>query len=174
MASTEYHKNIIYEQIDTAISINELMPILQFMELETIKNVMKSQLETIVSNEISNIFYKSLSIENILPLDIIQHITSFNNLRNIKSVSKTFNKCYEKNKNIKSQQIEKEFLCKMNMNKNENNNTWIVDKNRTKLNEKEIKSKYKGPINNLSDAINNTNSGDKILVYNGKYSSSCS
>eukprot|EP01084_Bolivina_argentea_P057508 105080_1 len=113
MSTALYQKNMICQHIDKAASINDIVQMLQFISLQAIKNTIKENIETMSSNEISNVFYSSLSIESILPIDLIQNIISFNNLSNIKSVSKTFNQCYQKNKNIQSKQTEKRFLSKI-------------------------------------------------------------
>eukprot|EP01084_Bolivina_argentea_P048166 88755_1 len=167
MAMSQCQKNMIYQHIDQATSINDVAQMLQFIELQTVKDTLKQQIETISSTEISNIFYASLSIESILPFDLIQHITSFNNLSNIKSVSETFNKCYQKNRNIQSKQRAAQCLSQIQI--NETHNTWIVDQLRTKLNNKELSLKCKGPLNQVEDAIKSADTGDVILIYNGSY-----
>ncbi len=67
-------------------------------------------MHTIIQSD-DKYIYNSLSIKTVLPSGIIQHIAAFNNLSNIKSMSKICNKCYQNNPHA----------IKLNQNKEKNN-----------------------------------------------------
>eukprot|EP01083_Nonionella_stella_P207021 752467_1 len=158
---TSHQKNTLCNTINEATSLNDLIPLLKCIELDTMQNILTNQIQTMKSNQISNTYFSSLSIETVLPIDIIQHIISFNNISHIKYVSKTFQNCYNNNQKIQLKQRKQQILSLIKWNETIHK-TWIVDNTRTELNNNEIALKYQPSIfNNISDAINTAKSGDK-------------
>eukprot|EP01083_Nonionella_stella_P151623 484721_1 len=96
-----FRRNMILERITEADSIDDLIPLLHSIELTTIQNILQQNVKQMDEPGISNLFCSPLSIERILPVDIIGHITSFHNGSQIRSVSKTFNQCYQQNRKKK-------------------------------------------------------------------------
>eukprot|EP01084_Bolivina_argentea_P230996 389675_1 len=120
---------------------------------------------------------RELSITDIIPEAVIEYILLFTDSTDIKCINKIFKKRYENNINNKLNQrksiIENETLIPKVSFENNMNKTWIVHPTRKTLNEEEFANGYCGPINDLIDTINNkAQSGDKILVYNGRYNES--
>eukprot|EP01083_Nonionella_stella_P276136 938159_1 len=102
-----FRRNMILERINEADSIDDLVPLLHAIELTAIQNILQHNVKQMDEAGISNMFCSSLSIERILPVDIIGHITSFDNGSQIRSVSKTFNQCYQQNRKREIQKKKK-------------------------------------------------------------------
>eukprot|EP01084_Bolivina_argentea_P230995 389672_1 len=120
---------------------------------------------------------RQLSITDIIPEAVIEYILLFIDSTDMKCINKTFKKSYESHMNKQLNQrksiIENETLIPKVSFENNMNKTWIVHPTRKTLNEEEFANGYCGPINDLIDTINNkAQSGDKILVCNGRYSES--
>eukprot|EP01083_Nonionella_stella_P280278 953446_1 len=154
-------RNMTLEQINQAQSLFDLIPMLHVIGLSTIQDILTQKVKQMDVTDISNLFCASLSIEKILPIDVIGHITSFHNMSQIKSVSRTFNKCYQQNRKREIQKREKHIAS--------TTRTHVVDSTRTELNENENRLKYNGPFRDLFDAVQIANDGDTILVYEGTY-----
>eukprot|EP01083_Nonionella_stella_P172423 591704_1 len=162
-------RNMILERINEADSIDDLIPLLHAIELTAIQDILQQKVKQMNEADISNLFCSSLSIEKILPTDIIGHITSFHNMSQTQSVSKTFKKCYHQNKQKQIQKREMHIASKLNRIL-DTTTTYVVDPNRTELNDNEKRLKYHGPMHDLLDVIINTASnGDTILVHDGTY-----
>ena len=102
------------EQVNNAQNVQELISIFQeCYDLKTLKHSINQQIYTLNENQTKSMYYKSVSIESILPTDILQNVLSFNHLDDIKSVSKTFKTCMNKNKH----QLNKQEYLKFNVNK---------------------------------------------------------
>eukprot|EP01083_Nonionella_stella_P100240 282425_1 len=164
-----FRRNMVLEQINESKSIHDLIPILHAFELTTVQDILKQKVKQMNATDVSSLFCSSLSIEKILPVDIIGHITSFYNMLQVKAVSKTFNKCYHQNKKREIQQREKRIASKLNIDHNPTATTYIVDANRTQLNENEKRMKYHGPMHGLLETINIASNGDTILLCGGTY-----
>eukprot|EP01084_Bolivina_argentea_P115598 205546_1 len=130
---------------------------------------MKENANKLQPQQIRSVFYASSSIEDILPPELIQHIVSFNHMKpmNIKAVNKTFKTLCDKSENIELKHRENEIKSKIGT--TQNNQTWIVHPIRQILTVKEIKLGYKGPMNNLEDTLEQCQSGDTIIIHDGKY-----
>eukprot|EP01083_Nonionella_stella_P064116 166835_1 len=163
-----FRRNMVLDQINESKSIHDLIPILHAFELTTVQDILKQKVKQMNATDVSSLFCSSLSIEKILPLDIIGHITSFYNMLQVKAVSKTFNKCYHQNEKREIQEREKRIASKLNIDGNSTTTTYIVDSTRTELSQNEKRLKYHGPMHDLLDVIINTASnGDTILVHDG-------
>eukprot|EP01083_Nonionella_stella_P266529 901510_1 len=116
----DYRQNMLHQRINQATSINDILPMLHHIELQTLKDILTDKINKMTMNETSKLFNASLSMETILPSDLIQHIMSFHNISNSKYVSKTFNKCHQKNKAIELKKKEKTFISTIQTNINTN------------------------------------------------------
>eukprot|EP01083_Nonionella_stella_P163322 537224_1 len=170
MADTQFRNNAIRKLIHDATTVHDLIPMLHLIELATLQNLLKQKVQQMDVSESSHVFCSAVSIENILPMDIIRHIASFHNMSRIASVSKTFNQCYLQNQKKEIQNRETYIASKIRITGHPIT-TFIVDPSRTKLSENEMKLQYKGPMNDLADAIAVANDGDRILLYEGTYGS---
>eukprot|EP01083_Nonionella_stella_P100242 282427_1 len=164
-----FQRNVILNHINEAKSINDLIPMLRAIELTAVQDILKQRVKQMDTAEETSKLFCSLSMEMVLPDDIIGHITSFYNMSQLQAVSKTFNKCYHQNKKREIQQREKRIASKLNIDHNPTATTYIVDANRTQLNENEKRMKYHGPMHGLLETINIASNGDTILLCGGTY-----
>eukprot|EP01083_Nonionella_stella_P282478 961209_1 len=148
--ATEFRANMIIEHINRAQSVHDLLPMLHLIELASIKDILKQQVRKLDVTETSNVFCASLSMEQILPTDIIQHITSFYNTSQIQTVSKTFNACHQQNMRRELQKRERKIMSEIQSDRK--CNTFTCKK-----------------AHELEEAIEMANHGDTILVYDGLY-----
>eukprot|EP01083_Nonionella_stella_P064118 166844_1 len=163
-----FQRNVILNHINEAKSINDLIPMLRAIELTAVQDILKQRVKQMDTAEETSKLFCSLSMEMVLPDDIIGHITSFYNMLQVKAVSKTFNKCYHQNEKREIQEREKRIASKLNIDGNSTTTTYIVDSTRTELSQNEKRLKYHGPMHDLLDVIINTASnGDTILVHDG-------
>jgi len=159
-------KSLLLKRINEATSISDIVSMVDLLDLEEIKRALTSRINA--SDFIpSRMFYQSVSIDQIFPRDVIQHIASFNEASDTKSVSKAFNKCTQQNEHLRIRERKKEIASIIGT--NEESQTWIVHPTRTELTEQESDSKYKGPINDLSKAIHISKHGDTMLLHEGEY-----
>ena len=81
------------------------MPILQACyNLDNLKHCINQRICELNKNEINSIYYNAMSLEYVLPTDVLQHVLLFNHSEDIQTVSKTFKQCMDKNKNILHEQ----------------------------------------------------------------------
>ena len=161
---------MLMERIDRATSITDLIPMIKHIDLGEIKRILKCKIDSPMSDsQQSEMFFDSVSIEQSLPTDVLQHITSFNKAFEIKAVSKTLNKCYEQNAKHEIKRRKDKSMSIVG--KREHSKTWLVHPDRAELSEDERRSlpTFEGPINDLQKAINMAKPGDDILLYGGGY-----
>ena len=152
----DLHESSIIDKIENVSSLSELITIIKCMsnhiDLNHLKNVLKDTVIHAKSSDTTRMYYSMMNIETLLPIDIIQHIESFNNTPCIKFVSKKFKKCFDLNE---SQQLrQRESLIKTELNVTEENKIWHIND---------------GDSYTLETAIQESNHGDTILINNGTY-----
>ena len=170
MSMKEERRILLLERIDRASSITDLMPMLKHVDLGEIKRMLKCKIDSPMSDKRqSEIFFDSVSIEQCLPTDVLQHISSFNEAWDIKEVSKTFNKCHRQNARHEVKRKETKIMSVIG--KAKHSQTWLVHPTLTDVtNDERTKLPiFEGPINDLQEAINRAQDGDDILLYGGKY-----
>eukprot|EP01083_Nonionella_stella_P090731 253510_1 len=172
MALNSKVKHLLSARVSDAQSINDIMPLLKSIPFEEIQEAILQVIAVLDTNTANDIKYKSLSMTDILPDDIMQHIVSFTDSLNMKYINKPFYTCYNKNKLLELKQrqciIEKHVLpC--NVQYQQHNDTWIIHPTRNHLDSEEIAKGYKGPLNDLRDVVDAVKSGDKLLFHDGKY-----
>ena len=156
----EQQKQSLLKRIDEATSISDIMPMIKYIDLGEIKRILKCKIDASGSEQ-SQMFYDSISIDQVLPMDVIQHITSFNYASETKLVSKAFNKCTKQNENQRTKKREQDIASIIGI--NEESKTWVITSKRTELTEQEKEQKYNGPINNFLSAMDMAKNGDTLL-----------
>ena len=150
------HQSTIIDMIEDTTSFCDLTPIMQRMsdsiDLNELKRVLKDAVIQAKSSDAAKMYYSMMDIQGLLPIDILQHIESFNHATCNKSVSKRFKKCFESNEN--KQLKERESLIKTELNVTEDNKIWNIND---------------GDIDTLKTAIQESNPGDTILINNGTF-----
>eukprot|EP01083_Nonionella_stella_P102206 290584_1 len=143
-------KHLLYKRVANATTTCDIIPLLRFIPLDAIQDTILTVIHGMDTETANEIQYKCLSISDILPDDLIQHIVSFSDSLGIKYINKAFNNCYNKNKALeliqRPQSIEK-FVFNPSyptVKYEEHNKTWIIHPTRTHLNSEEIANGYTG------------------------------
>eukprot|EP01083_Nonionella_stella_P180185 641881_1 len=165
-------KQLLCERVRNSQSTNDIIQLLRFIPLEAIEDAIVDAIRDLDTNTVNEIQYKCLSMTDILPDDITQHILSFSDSLNMKYINKAFNNGYNKNRALQLKQRQ-HIIAKHEFNPivryEEHNTTWVIHPTRTHLNSQEIANGYKGPLNKLKDVNDAVRSGDKLLFYDGNY-----
>eukprot|EP01083_Nonionella_stella_P193520 714669_1 len=138
MAAIQFRRNMMLEQINEATSVvstrshsnSDVYSSVHLIELSALQDILRQKLQQTETSDIPNLFCTPLSIEKILPIDIIGYITSFYNMSRIQSVSQSFNKCYQQNKKREIHQREM-VIADTIQSKDGHSRTLIVDPTRT-------------------------------------------
>eukprot|EP01083_Nonionella_stella_P097431 273868_1 len=170
---TQKAKQLLYNRVSNAKSINDILPLLHLIPLEPIQDVVLNAIMALDPNTANDIQYKCLSVTDILPQDIIQHIVSFGDSLKTKYINKAFNNGYTKNQRLQLTQLQQiidthEFNPTIPQYE-EGNKTWILHPTRTHLNSDEITKGYEALLNDLNEVRDVVQSGDKLLFHDGEY-----
>eukprot|EP01083_Nonionella_stella_P011706 33231_1 len=95
-----------------------------------------------------------------VPKNLGHQTAVFHNRSQVQSVSKTFKKCYHQNQKNQIQKREMHIASRLNIDAKDITTTYVVDPNRTELNDNEKRLKYHGPMDDLFEAINIASNGD--------------
>merc|ERR1712130_943968 len=114
----------------------------KFINLEEIKRILKCKIDAISDSEQMQMYYESTSLEQVLPMDVIQHITIFNESRETNVISKSFNKCTQQNEQNRIK--ARENAIRSLIGTTEESQTWILHPTRKELTAQEKGQNYKG------------------------------
>eukprot|EP01084_Bolivina_argentea_P059146 107962_1 len=163
-----YYKRLLNSFVDKSDCGMDIISLLPFINIDSLQQFLKNEIKQFNDDTARKAYYESVSIMDILPDDIMQHIISFNLDSKSRFVNKQCNKqVNQENKKFVTEQ-HNAFNPIIPFKKNINN-TWIINKDRKILNETEIENGYKGPIESIDEAIEKCQSGDKLLISDGKY-----
>ena len=182
-ATVQSMKEQIQHRITTAPDVYDLLPIMQFLSLSAIKEFVTDQIDHDLESldpedpedTYREIYYNGLSITDILPGDVVQHIISFNDVCRHKAVSKTWKSLSEKSEMTQMRELYRATIVDES-HEHESAVTWIVHPKRKHLNTVEIELGYKGPLT-IDLALYHIEKelfgdGDRLLLHDGTYESS--
>eukprot|EP01083_Nonionella_stella_P045317 121761_1 len=165
-------KQLLCELVCNAQSTKDITHLLELIPLEVIQNAILEALRSLDTNTANDIGYKCLSITDVLPDDITQKFLSFSDSLCMKYVNKAFNNCHNKNKalelNRRQQMIDKHPFNPIVVFE-PHNKTWVIDPKRSHLSSEEIAKGYKGPLTEFKHILDDVQSGDRLLFYDGHY-----
>ena len=154
--------------IDQANDVGDLIGIIKQVPLQRVKDFVKQHVRTVESTEpdaLCPMFHKSFPIDRILSTDAIQTVLSFlPNQSTLKSVNKHFNQMVLDNETLRKRARTRNIASQFN-----GSNVWLVDPKRENLNADEKQKGIKGPIASLQKALECIESGDKILLAEGRH-----
>eukprot|EP01083_Nonionella_stella_P114192 337347_1 len=90
MANESMFKDDVMAFIGTAANIDDLRSILCKIPINELKCMVQEHVEKLNTSQIATLFYESLSITNILDIDVLQYITSFNSIEEIALINPLF------------------------------------------------------------------------------------
>eukprot|EP01084_Bolivina_argentea_P015331 28660_1 len=142
---TLYNKQLqqaLHEANTSANHLDDLYPILQDIPLDKIKNFIGQHIDELDQYSSKNIYFNSLSLEQIFHDDILQYILSFAGMYHTKPVNKKWKNLSDKNENLHMKQIysqvnEKIMKSSFKYDKSMNNK-WVIHPRRPKLHQIEI------------------------------------
>ena len=152
-------KDRLQNQTASAQNINDLLPFLKCIPMDKLRDFVHQNIEEMNQSQLKTMHSNAISINRIIPGDIIQHIISFQvlELENVKCVNKQWNKL--------SKQHERNYYLPLRSPESwpERHSLWkyinndpqifILHPKRTQLTEIERQCGFKGPINCIEDAI---------------------
>ena len=154
--------------------VDDALPVLKAMfneQIDEIKVICQDKIKLMDQQMIRHAFYNAVSIESILPKDLIQHILTFSQSINNNLVSNTFRECHSNNKAIDERKRLSAIIqfsgrkfgapC---------NNTWIIRQNGP-LNDDEIQKGYFW-TDDFEEALELCLPGDKLIVDGQRQASS--
>ena len=125
------HDASVNETVSSAQCFKDLLPFLKLIPTDKLKEFIHQNVKTTTSNEM---YYNSLSIDQILPTDIIGHILSFKCLEELnltKRVSKLWNKLSNQNEKTHYMKLQESLDEKLSISYKSTNKTIIVHPSRT-------------------------------------------
>ena len=143
-----------------------LLPILQCLPLSVIKTFVQGQMEAASESTLRSLYFKGLSIDKILPGDVMQHILSYDGLYHAKTVSKKWKLLSDKNEAKYLRKIYQSTIVPPSQ--NQAGSTFIVHPTRTRKHPFEKSLGYKGPMD-IKQALDRCDDGDRLLIHDGKY-----
>ena len=171
------YKKELQENVSDAHTVKDLMPFLGALSLDKLKDFINQNVDEFNASESKTMYFNSVSIDKILPDDIIQYILSF---QSITDNHKTYvSKQWEKLSNQNERNYYLQLQSRLDKNgpirpyNKTKNNTWIIHPTRTQLTKVEEEFGFKGPINDIVDALDSiTNdfecqSGDRLIIHEG-------
>ena len=151
--------------IDEARGVEDLIGIFKHVPLQRVKDLAKQHVQSIRPEELRSLFHKSCPIDSILSTDAMQSMLSFlPHQHSLKSVNKHFNRLVHNNAAISKRARERNIASQF-----KGTNVWLVDPARDSLNADETQKGIKGPVESLQKALNCIESGDKILLAEGRH-----
>eukprot|EP01084_Bolivina_argentea_P102958 184443_1 len=153
MSSTLHLKQQLYELIDGYATISDFAVILTTIPIDTLKEFVKEQIKSFDINKIHLSYYNSFPIHQILGMDVIQYILSFNVSNEINCVNKLFNQLSIQNDHIFLQAarstIDKQQLKYLKLKTNRSRISKSIHKIKTSLSI--LQSTYKAIINKMDN-----------------------
>eukprot|EP01084_Bolivina_argentea_P125034 221568_1 len=161
--------------VNNAQNARDLVSIMNHIPLENLKDFINEKLELMNPDKIRRIYFSSDSIENIISVDVVQSIIKYIDpyQQSMKRINKTFNTLVKLNQKLKISLRQRTISMMLNKSCIPSQfkpiNIWIVDPSGDSLYSEERKQGFKGIFKSLHHVLNIMESGDKIILSNGKH-----
>eukprot|EP01084_Bolivina_argentea_P290576 499162_1 len=86
MATGDYFMDSLIESVDTFRSVNQLSKLLHLIPFVNIQSFIKQQIKVFNPYQTKKAYYMMTSINDVFPCDILQHILSFTESKDINSI----------------------------------------------------------------------------------------
>lgn len=172
---SEINKKIMHSAVESAQNVCDLLPMLNQVPLDTIKQFMNALINEMTPSAVTKMKYGSLPIDEIIPENTIQHILSFHPIDggNIRSVNKQWQKLSDMNeKNYYSKLIHRVDQHSTIPYNKDLNKTCIMHPKRKILTRVEQELGFKGPANILSVGNDGNHPNDRYFFHPGHYRNS--
>ena len=151
--------------VNEAQSINGLIKIMEYtISLQSLKDDIIESLKLKNENEMKSIHFNVMSIENILPYDVIQSALNYiSHQESIKSVSKSFKKMAEQNLKVNQQSRQDWITAQFN-----GGSVWKIQRKAGGFQLQQNGNDHEN-VPDLMQVFNKVKAGDKIFFYPGRY-----
>ena len=98
----DHFVGLLCDQVDNAHDANDLARIMPHigMDLDEVREMMKCKIRALNTATARRAVFHVVSIDELLPMDTLQHLISYNHFTNMQRVSKSFKRCFEQNQEI--------------------------------------------------------------------------
>ena len=154
--------------VDSAQSTSDLHKLLDFCNMDAIKQFLREQMEQMETETLVAAHHKALPINCALSDNVTQHILSFDSFNRQRTVCKSWNDLQKQNERNTLRSAYQKVLETYSA--NTTGRTFIMHKNRSYLLEEERRNGFVGrPLHDFSDVWTICQHGDRILVHEGMY-----
>ena len=163
MAATVAHKKALQEIARTAQAPSDLLPLLYEANLIDLQEFVVNQIKAMSSERARSVYYQSASINDIFPDDLQQHILTFLNVNQNRTVCQSWNRFNRQNE---ENMIRTACLSAKSRPSSE---IWILHQNRDVMIPVEIRTGCKGIMGSLLSVKQVCSLGSLIMVHPGSY-----
>ena len=153
--------------VKDAQDVDAFINMLRHIPLQKVKNFIQQHIK--VSDPqpeaLRSMYYASFPADRILSTDAMQSVLSFlPHQPPLRSVNKHFKRLVHNNETLRKRARERNIASQFG-----GRNAWLVDPSRDHLNAVETQKGIKGPLESLQKALDRIESGDKILLAEGRH-----
>ena len=159
----------LYELTDEKSTASDLSVFCQFLQLSDLRIFIQQQIDNMSVSAARMAYYRLLSINRVLPNDVVQHILSFGHCNQNRDVCKQWNCLNIQNEKNMLQKMYRSMMERYPKSFAPDSNTWVMYPGRPSLHPIEIEMGLKGPL--APEMVNDDvmKPGDRVLVHDGKY-----
>ena len=159
----------LHEQADLATIPSHLFPLLNQIKLSDLQHFLHHQIDNMDARKVNAVYHHSLSIKDIFPTDVMQHILSFGHSNRNRAVCKQWN-CLNIQNERNMLRAMYQTLITQDPGIMKKHTYWVLHPKRPKLHPIEIALGYKGPLRSIRCVALACQPGDRVLVHPGYYS----
>ena len=159
----------LHELTDERSTASDLSVFCQVVQLSNLRAFIQQQIDNMSVSTARAAYYRLLSINRVLPVDLVQHILSFGHCNQNRTVCKQWNCLNIQNEKNMLQTMYRSVMARYPTSFASDSNTWIMHSRRPSLHPIEKEMGFKGPM--TPDMIKDDviTPGDRVLVHDGNY-----
>ena len=161
--ATVAHKKALQELTRAAQSPSDLFSLLNEAKLIDLQEFVVNQIKDMSSEKASSAYYRRAPMTNIFPDDLQQHILTFLNVNQNRTVCQRWHRLNQQNEENMIRTV-----CSM-AETHPSSEIWILHQNRRTLIPVEERIGCKGTVNNLVSVKSKCPPGSLVLVHQGSY-----
>ena len=157
----------IHNYVNTATTAVDLFQILQFANLDDLKQFCHLQIDELKDSHLRSAYHSALPITTVLPDDMMQYVLSFQDFTatiEYRIICKKWNRLHKLNEENMLRSLYKSFNDKYPTPLPMGNDTWIWHETRPTLHPIERGSRFRGPLGSLEEVQAKYRSCDRVLV----------
>ena len=142
----------ILNYIDAAESADLLFAMMNHMDLSNLQRFLRDEIKQMKPEAIDTLYHRALPINDILSNDVMQHILSFGNCNQNRTVCQQWNRLNQQNEDNMIREncrLMERFSSKSNLSAPKDMKQWIVHQKRPHLHQTERRMGFLGPKHKL-------------------------